>query len=239
MILPTIRASFGRQDAMHLVGLLAGDDDMLRAAAEQRLDAGGIDALLDDPRVRNALLTDRRAASPPELIFYVLVRHALLEGGIDDRVMADYVATLVVSFGRERRAYRPSEHSDDEYRYLVDIVLHRTRVGADEAFLLNLHLGNLSLWLSGLFPQYLQRRERLRGAPSVRYYEEMGTTGYRLAADSGQAVRFGLGDVFNDVADRFSRVRVALNRLSDGVLWPSGGDPVERLLREMEQRVRG
>lgn len=239
MILPNIRASFGRQDAMHLIGLLAGDDESMRNAAEARLEVDGIDVLLDDPRVYNALLTDRRAAAPPELIFYVLVRHALLESGLNDRSLADYVAALVVTFGQGKRAYRPSEHSDAEFSYLVDIVLHRTRVGSEEAFLLNVHLGNLSLWLSGLFPQYLQHRRRLRGAPSVRYYEQMGSSGYRLAADSGQAVRFGLEPVFHGVADHFSEVRVALNRLSDRVLWPSGGDPVERLLREMEQRSHG
>jgi len=222
---------------MHLIGLLAGDDEELRDASLKRLDAGGIDVLLDDPRVRNALLTDVRAGAAPELIFYVLVRQALLEGDVEDRGMADYVASLLLEFGQERRAYRVSEVAGEEYRYLVDIAAGRRAADTRQKFLLNTHMGNLSLWLSGLFPQYLHRREQRRGAPSVRYYEQMGTSGFRLASESREAVRFGLGEVLRSVADRFSDVRVALNRLSDRLLWPAGGDPIQRLFREVEQRA--
>ena len=163
MIIPNIRASFGRRDAMHLIGLLAGDDEELRDASLKRLDAGGIDVLLDDPRVRNALLTDVRAGAAPELIFYVLVRQALLEGDVEDRGMADYVASLLLEFGQERRAYRVSEVAGEEYRYLVDIAAGRRAADTRQKFLLNTHMGNLSLWLSGLFPQYLHRREQRPG----------------------------------------------------------------------------
>ncbi len=237
MILPNIRASFGRRDAMHLVGLIASDDEALRESVLKRLDAEGIDTLLDDPRVRNALLTDTRASASPELIFYVLVRQALLEGGVNEPAAADYVSALLLKFGQERRAYRVSDDTEDEYQYLVDIAQGRHSADARQSFLLNTHMGNLSLWLAGLFPQYLHRREQRRGAPPVRYYEQMGESGYRLASESREAVRFGLGGVLSTVADRFSDVRVALNRLSDRLLWPSGGDPIQRLFREVEQRA--
>src|SRR5207244_3342534 len=89
MILPTVRASFGRRDALHLVDLLARRDPELREAARARLEEAGPDSLLDDPRVRNALLTDPDVQAPPSLVFYVLVRQALLEGGIDSAAIAD------------------------------------------------------------------------------------------------------------------------------------------------------
>ena len=184
MILPTIRASFGRRDALHLVHLLArGDQEILRGA-EERLNEDGVDSLLDDPRVLNALLTDPDAAAPSNLVFYVLVRHALLEVGITDRGTADYVASLLVAFGQGGRAYRLSEGTTDEYHYLVDMVAQLSSAEPREAFLLRSHLGNFSLWLSGLFPDYLAARVRRKGAPSIRYYERMGSTGYRLAAQS-------------------------------------------------------
>src|SRR5262245_8966410 len=122
MILPTVRASFGRRDALHLVDLLARHDPELRDAARARLEESGPDSLLDDPRVRNALLTDPDVAAPPALVFYVLVRQALLEGGIDSAATADFVASLVVAFARTERAYRISDESDQEFHYLVDMV---------------------------------------------------------------------------------------------------------------------
>lgn len=237
MILPTLRASFGRQDAVHLVRLLGGGDEELRDSAQARLDADGLDALLDDPRTLNALLTDPEAAARPELVFYVLVRHSLLEGGVRDRGTADYVASLLVGFGAGDRAYRPTDAAPERYAYLVDLVARLQGADAREAFLLRTHLGNYSLWLAGLFPDFLEARTRRRGAPPLRYYEEMGATGYRLASESRHAESLGMAGVLQAVATHFQAVRGALNRLSDRYIWPSGGNPVNRLLREVAFRA--
>ena len=193
MILPNVRSGFGREDAIHLVHLLGRDDAELRESARQRLDEEGLDVLLDDPRVLNALLTDPHVSAPPALIFYVLVRQSLLEGGIDSRALADYATTLVVRFGQAKRAYRVAKGADDEYHYLTDIVLHMEGADGRETFLLSAHLGNFALWIAGLFPQYVAARRHRRGAPPLSYYEQMGTTGFRMAADSTEASRPGCG----------------------------------------------
>lgn len=233
MILPTIRASFGRRDALHLVDLLGRGDPDLRAAARDRLEREGVDSLLDDPRVLNALLTDPEVSAPPSLVFYVLVRHALLEGGLDDAPTADFLASLVVAFGRARRAYRISDDDEEEYHYLVDMVAHMASTEERRAFLLQSHLGNFSLWLAGLFPDFLEARTRRRGAPPLDYYERMGRTGYRLAADSREARKLGIDELLHGLARDFPGLRAALNRVSDRYLWPTGSDPVGRLLREV------
>lgn len=239
MILPTIRASFGRRDVLHLVRLLGHGDDEITRGAEARLDADGADAILDDPRVLNALLTDPDASAPTNVVFYVLIRHALLEVGIDDRSTADYVASLLVEFGRGGRAYRISENSTDEYFYLVDMIAKLAGADARQAFLLRSHLGDFSLWLSGLFPDYLESRTRRRGAPPIEYYERMGVTGYRVAARSREAESFGLDQILEGVGEHFGSVRMALNLVSDRYLCPRAGDPVGRLIREVVTRAEG
>lgn len=233
MIMPTIRASFGRGEALHLIELLGRNDAGLKDAARERLERGGIDSLLDDPRVLNALLTDKDVKSRPELIFYVLVRQSLLERGVDDPVAADYVASLLVQFGRSRRAYRISDEGDEEYAYLVDMMLRLGTASGREAFLLRAHIGNFALWLSGLFPDLLEARVRRKGAPPLSYYERMGTTGYQLASESPEAAALGVKDVLASVARQFPGVRGALNRVSDRYLWRDAGNPVGRLLREV------
>lgn len=238
MILPTIRASFGRRDAQHLVGLIGRGDEELRASAERRLDEGGVDALLDDPRLLNALLTQPEVSAPPALVFYVMVRQALLEGGIDDRGLADYVSSLVFDFGRSRRAYRISEQAEEEFQYLVDVVTSLSGAGERKAFLLRAHLGNYSLWISGLFPDYLEARVRRKGAPPIQYYEQMGAVGFRMASESRQAEALGIEGIFRAVSSHFSGVREALNRVSDRYMWPQAGNPVERLLREVSGRAK-
>ncbi len=229
---------FGREDAIHLVHLIGRDDPEILASAQARLDESGVDALLDDPRVLNALLTGAGVNAPPALIFYVLVRQALLEGGIANRSVADYATTLVIRFGQGGRAYRVTEDSGDEYHYLTDIVLELDAANGRDSLLLSAHLGNYALWISGLFPQYVSARRQRRGAPPLRYYEEMGTTGFRMAAETSEASKLGMDELFREVADHFRGVRVALNRVSDRHMWRGSGNPVDRLLREVEQRAR-
>lgn len=238
MILPTIRASLNRDDALHLVDLLARHDTALRDAARSRLDEEGLDALLDDPRVLNALLTDPDVKAPPTLVFYVLVRQSLLEAGVEDRPTADYIASVMVAFGQGRRAYRVSDDGDQEYRYLVDMVARLAESSPREAFLLRTHLGDYSLWLAGLFPDYLDARSRRKGAPPVEYFERLGATGYVQASESTQAKDLGMEKVLHAVGRRFRKARVALNNVADRYLWPDGGDPVGRLLREVAQTGR-
>ena len=233
MILPTIRASLSRSDARQLVRLLGGSDPELAEAARLRLEESGVGSLLDDPRVRNALLTDTDVSVPPPVIFYVLVRQALLEGGIDDETTSDYVASMLVSFGRARRAYRISSGDDSEFHYLTDMVSELRSAEGRRRFLLRVHMGDFALWMSGLFPDYLEARTRRKGAPPITYFEEWGATGYLGASESVEACELGMDIVLRNVANQFSAVRSALNRISDRHFWPGSGNPVGRLLREI------
>lgn len=236
MILPRIRASLGRSDALALVELLGRDDPEIRRAARERLEDAGIDALLDDPRTPAALMTASGVALGPPVVFYVLVRHALLEGGVEHRGTADYLASLVVAFGSGNRAWRISDRPGEEFRYLVDLIARMGDDDGEEAFLIQSHLGNFALWLTGLFPDFLEGRRQRRGAPSYRYYEAMGSAGFRLAASTAQAENLGLDELLREVADSFPRLRIALNRVSDRHMWRGGADPVGRLLRGLEGR---
>ncbi len=204
MILPAIRATFGRSDALHLVELLGKHDPELRERAHDRLMEHGIHSLLDDPRVLNALLTDPQVTASPALIFYVLVRQALLEGGIDEPETADYEATMLLAIGNSRRAYRIGDGSGREFNYLVDLMAEMESAGSRERFLLRVHLGDYSLWISGLFPHYVAERLRRRGAPPLSYYEGMGASGYSMAADSAEAERFGIDGVLMAMARQFA-----------------------------------
>ena len=236
MILPSVRSGFGREEAVQLAELLGRDDPETLKSARARLDEEGMDTLLDDPRVLNAVLTEPNVPVRPDVIFYVLVRQALLEGGIQSRAVADYATSLIIGFGREGRANRISEGAVEEFRYLADLVINLESAGKRRTLLLSAHLGNYSLWMAGLFPQHVAHRTQRRGAPPISYFDEMGATGFRIASGLEGATALGLDQIFADVADHFQGVRVALNRISDRHLWRGAGDPESRVLREIEQR---
>lgn len=233
MIVPDVRASFGRSEASYLIWLLTRGEEQARAKEEERLREEGFDAILDDPRSFNALMAGRDFSSAPMgLVFYLLVRHALLEDGITDRALADYLAALLLAFGR----LSGRQHVDEQLaalHHLVDIVAEGDRASGARAFLLRAHLGEYALWLSGVFPDHITHRVQRRGAPGISYYEQLGSTGYRMAAGYTEAERHGMDRVYLRCADAFPALRIALNRIADRHIFPATGDRIERLLRQV------
>jgi hypothetical protein len=230
MIKPNVRASFGRHEAEILVAL-AGP------GGEERLREQGMDALLDDAALARRLLAGGPVSrAPAPLVFYLLVRHALLQREIHDRRLADYTAALLLEFGRAGSAERIGEQDSVPFTYLADVLLELERARGEREFLLRAHLGNLALWMAGIFPDHVTHRVQRRGAPPLSYYDAMGAAGFRGAAATSLALQHGLGDVFLQAADRFRDLRVALNSLSDALFFPHPRDSAERVLREVKDR---
>ena len=233
MILPDVRASLGRDDAQRLVSLLAreGEDPRrLEALVAER----GIDVLLDHPKAARVLVREPGVSRLPLALFsYVALRRSLLDGGIESRLLADYVTSIFLHFASEARAHRIAEYDDHEYHYLVDLVEAISDSQGRRGFLLRAHLGNFALWLSGLFPDRISHREQRRGGPDLGYYEAMGQTGFALAADDPFARRERLDGCYRYAAKTFPSLRVAMNRFSDRFLTPRAASPVDRVLRQV------
>lgn len=227
MIKPNVRASFGRREAEMLVSVVG-------AGGEARLREQGLDALLDEPAVLRALVRGGRiSTAPAPLVFYVMVRHALMQREIHDRQLADYTAAVLLEFATAGKAHRVDGGEGEPFFYLADILVALERARGEREFLLRVHLGNFALWLGGIFPDFITHRVQRRGAPPLSYYDELGAAGYRMAAGSDLALRHGLGDLFVSAADQFREVRSALNSLSDTLFFPFSQDAVERLLRQV------
>jgi hypothetical protein len=238
MIFANVRHSLTRDDAQLAVRLLARGSGAAQDAAEAALRDDGIDGVLDDPALLGALMEHplgTRASLP--LFCYVVVRNALLRAGEADRALADYTAAIVLHFGARDAAHRLSPADDERYDTLAALL--RDVEGPDHrrAFLVRAHLGNYALWISGLFPDHIEHRRWRRGGPDLEYYEELGKRGFQLAADHRLAHDFGMASLFQGVAERFSRVRMALNAVSDAMLFPHRHTP-ERLMRQVRDESR-
>lgn len=198
----------------------------------------GLDPLLDDPLVLEGLLSARQGAHASWPLFtYVLVRHALRTAGEDDRPIADYVASILLHFGLRQRARQIADHDDATYDTLASLGADLEGSDASRSFLARAHLGNYALWLSGLFPDHIEQRRWRRGGPNLGYFEAMGQRGFRLAADHRLAGEHGLAPLFAAAAERFPRLRVALNGVSDRLLFPNVHTP-ERLMRQVHDDTR-
>ena len=221
MILATLRGRLTAGDLQLVLLLLSQGSASRRAQLERRLEREGPDPLLDQPELPGRLLAVRTVMVPGEALFlYVMIRHSLLGAGLDDRDLADYLATLVLEFGRRDRAHRIAWNDDHSHRYLVDILADLEGTQGERRFRVMVHLGNYALWLAGLFPAYIEARRVRRGGPDLSYYDALGRRGYAMASDHVLADRYHLDGILHTAAARYPVIRGALNDLSHRILFP-------------------
>ena len=193
-----------REDSVSLVDLLSDSD--LR------------DSILDHPKLVETILDNAgHLHISSQFYFYVLARHVLQQAGIADRKLSDYVGSLLETFSRASQLQSPDKIDNRVHEYISDMLIALTRATPEQTFLLRAHVGNYSLFISGIFHENTQRRS-LRGAPDIQFYEQVGRTNYQLVAAHETARRCELSDVFNGLAERFHDVRLALNDLSNRLL---------------------
>lgn len=238
MILANIRQRLTRDDAQLALRLVARGSASDLASAEEVLRQHGLDALLDDPRLSEALVERRQAAHASLPLFaYVVVRHALRQVQEHDRGISDYVASIVVHFAMRDNAHRISEVDDEVYDTVAALLADVDHGDATRRFFVRAHLGNYALWLGGLFPDHVEARRWRRGGPDLEYYDEMGQRGFALAAQHRLAKQYGMESLFEAAAERFPRIRSALNQVSDRFLFPGRESP-DRLLRQVSAEAR-
>src|SRR6266851_3753619 len=104
MITPIIHRGLTREDLARLVAEIGRVDQAEAHAAEESLQAGEVDAVLDSPAALEAVhgRGGAPAAVPLTLLWYVPVRAALRARGVTDVELADYVATVPVVFATWR-----------------------------------------------------------------------------------------------------------------------------------------
>jgi len=238
MILADTRQRLSRGDAQLALRLLARTSGEEQDALERRLADSGLDGILDDRRLPEALLRlpQGGCASLP-LFAYVIVRHALLRAGEDDRYLADYVAAIVLHFGMHGREHRIAGSDDQVYHALADLFRDVNDPDTRRSFLVRTHLGNYALWLSGLFPDHIEQRRWRKGGPDLEYFEEMGRRGFQLAASHRLAEQHGLSTLYATAAEHFGALRTALNAVSDTLFFPNVNTP-ERLMRQVKDESR-
>jgi|SRR5689334_14724069 len=175
------------------------------------------DSILDHPRLVETILSNAgHLHISSQFYFYVLARHVLQQAGIRDRKLSDYIASLLETFSRANQL-QSSDIGSRVHEYISDMLIALTRATPEQTFLLRAHVGNYSLFITGIFHENTQRRS-LRGAPDIGFYEQVGRTNYQLVAAHETARRCELTDVFAGLADRFHDVRLALNDLSERLL---------------------
>jgi hypothetical protein len=216
MIRPNCRAQFAAEDIDFILSVLGHKISTAECLVKLLADEESRDLILDDEALLHALLERRgclRVSS--RFYFYILVRQVLRRSGIEDRAVTDYVAEVLAEFSRTERLGCVVPGQAAPLDYFIDMLAALQTADERTSFLIRVHIGNHSLFLSGVFPERIRFRAERRGFPDLSYYEGLGRTHYRAASDHRLAQRYDVAGIFDTLSERFATTRLALNDIAD------------------------
>ena len=229
MITPLIHRVLTREDLTRLVAEIGRLDQAEARTAEEAVQAGAVDAVLDSPAALDAVRGRGGVpgAVPLSLLWYVPVRAALLARGVTEVGVADYAATLPVVFATWR-AVKNVAHGETGievwWRYVTSLPDGTVAQGEGAA-----DVAALALWWAGCFPEWVMRRAAGRGM--LRAYVTFAAQALTLASrilggarpvapDEAAAIQQALAEARRDylgksVHSSHSRLERFLGRLGE------------------------
>ena len=231
VIRPNCRIQFSAEDVDFIVRLLGNKTGSAECLTDLLSDPDARDLILDDEALFRAVLEHPECLRiSTHLYFYILVRNVFKRSGLQERELADYVAEVLAEFSQIDRAQ--CRVNSQPLNYFVDMLAALQQVDDITRFYIRAHIGNYSLFLSGIFPERIRRRAELKGAPDLRYYEDVGRASFRAVCDHRLAHKYDLVEVFNLLSERFQTTRKALNDLGDRLISVGDTDPaVDAMLK--------
>ena len=152
----------------------------------------------------------------PFLFFSVLLRRSLIDRRIlGDPKVINYIANMLSLFVKTDRLYRIQRHDEQISQYLTDMVIEAQNANSRRQFIIYAHIGNYSLYLTGIFPQAIEYRHRYKNRPvNMQFYIDFGREYYAHASAHTMACEYQLEEVFFRLSIMFEVYQNALNHLA-------------------------
>ena len=224
VIQPNCRTQFAAEDVDFILSVLGTKVGTAECLVKLLADEDTRDLILDDEALLHALLERRGCLRvTTHFYFYILVRQVLRRSHINDRAVADYVAEVLSEFAQADQASAIVPGTTAPMNYFFELLAALQTADDRTAFMIRAHVGNYSLFLSGVFPERIRFRAERKGFPALSYYESLGRAHYRADSDHQLARRYELAGIFDTLAEHFQTARRALNDMTDRLI--TLGDP--------------
>ena len=158
-----------------------------------------------------------RADHPLNHLFTGLVqKHLVRSAGIEDREMAAYIASLLVDFTHVDSLFRIRNARGKRLEDVGEMLIESNPLLGGRSFFyereVRKHVGDYTLFLAGLFPEYLKRLPK-RGMRIDAFidYMEAGKEAYRVVASFDQFEFRNIAPLFRRLAERFELCVFGLN----------------------------
>src|SRR5208337_2329427 len=212
LIQANCRIQFAAEDVDFILSVLGKKIGEAECLVKLLADEETRDQILDDEALLHALLERRGCLRvSTRFYFYILVRQVFLRSDIRDRTVADYVAEVLAEFASSERARCLVPGATAPLDYFFEMLAALNAADDRSGFYIRVHIGNYSLFLSGVFPDRIRSRSEARGYPDLKYYEGLGRSQYRVASDHRLAQRYAMTNILSTLSERFATTRLALN----------------------------
>ena len=219
VVQPNCRVQFTAEDIEFILEVLRPRIDSRDGLVQLLTDEESRDLILDNEALLHAILENRNCLRiSTHFYFYILVRQVFRRSGIEERKVADYVAEVLADFSKAEQMQLRVNGQGQPLDYFFEMLSALQTADDTTRFFIRAHIGNHSLFLSGVFPDRIRHRAEFKGAPDLKYYEELGRASYRAARDHRLAHKYDVAEVFDVLSERFQTTRRALNDLGDRLI---------------------
>jgi hypothetical protein len=159
---------------------------------------------IESPGMKNA--ADFPENHPLKQLFRSFTERGLAQASLHDSDLLLYLADLLVDFMFIENLHGIRDEKGNRPEYLIDMIRQAADSEMPQRKAYFKHLGDYSLFMLGMYPEYVVRPRR---AFSPAWYEDTGRIGYKVAGELESHSERTM--VYRKLSDKFDRCVVSLN----------------------------
>jgi hypothetical protein len=141
---------------------------------------------------------------------------------LENTQVSNYIANMLAQFIESSKLFSMSDDEKKSHQYIVDMITDSLSSDNIEKFYIYCHIGNYTLFLTGMIPEYIKHRyEYKRISVDKDYYVGFGKTYYGLASEHTNARRNRLTGTLSQLSEGFEVVAQVLSFMNKEYLCPA------------------
>ena len=135
---------------------------------------------------------------------------------LDDPHISNYIANMLSQFTRSSSLFKIRENDKKSCHYIVDMIEDSIQSDNIRKYYIYCHIGDYTLFLTGMIPEYIDYRFEHKKRPVDRnYYVKFGKVYYGLASGTVNAKKNKLSDTLSQLSEGFEVVVKILHYMNN------------------------
>jgi hypothetical protein len=141
---------------------------------------------------------------------------------LEDTQVSNYIANMLAQFTECSRLYNEKGDETKSHQYIVDMITDSLHSDNIEKFHIYCHIGNYTLFLTGMIPEYIKYRYACKRKPiDKHYYVGFGKTYYGLASGHTNARKNRLTGTLSQLSEGFEVIAQVLSFMNREYFHPA------------------